>query len=587
MAMLKITKYMSKREWLLLACSLLFVLAQVFLDLKLPDYMAKITRLVEQEGSYLSEILMAGGMMLLCSLGSLLASFIVAAFAARIASNFSRRLRALQFENIQRFGMQEMQELTTSSLITRSTNDVTQLQLVIAMGLQVAIKAPITAVWAILKIAGKGWAWTSATGVAVLLLIALMGVVVLFAMPKFRVVQGLTDKLNLVTREHLVGLRVVRAYNAEAYQQEKFETANADLTQNNLEAQRILAVMFPGMGLIMNGLSLAVYWIGAYLISAATGETRLVLFSDMVVFINYAMQVVMSFMMLSIIFIMLPRATVAAARVLEVIETKPAVQDGIQTEGLADLHGEISFEQVSFRYPKAEDYALRDVSFHARRGETVAFIGATGSGKSTLINLLPRFYDVSEGCVRVDGVDVRDYTQEALHNKFGYVAQKTELFSGTVFSNVAYGESTGEPYTKADVEEAVEIAQGRAFVESLVGEYQATVSRGGANLSGGQRQRLSIARALCRKPEILIFDDSFSALDYRTDRDLRQALNKHTKDCTTLIVAQRIGTIRDADRILVLDEGRVVGEGTHTQLMETCETYREIALSQLTKEELA
>ncbi len=585
--MVKIFKYMKKREWLLIACSLVFIVAQVYLDLKLPDYMAKITRLLEEEGTQMMDILSAGGFMLLCGLGSLVASFIVAGFASFIAANFSKELRARQFEKIQDFSMTEIRGFSTASLITRSTNDVTQMQMIIAMGLQAMVKAPIMAVWAMTKIAGKGWEWTTATAAAVLILILLIGIVVVFAVPKFRRIQGLTDNLNRVTRENLMGLRVVRAYNAERYQKRKFEAANRELTGNNLSAQRIMAIMYPGMSLIMSGLSLAIYWIGAYLINAAGAGDKVILFADMVVFINYAVQVVMSFMMLSMIFIMLPRASVAAKRILEVIETPLSVQDGSRTEGEAGMQGEVEFRNVSFSYPEADEYVIKDVSFKAHRGETVAFIGATGSGKSSLINLVPRFYDAVEGEVLIDGVNVKEYTQHALHNKFGYVSQKAVMFSGTVFSNVAYGEAQQSSYTEEEVWEALRIAQSADFVEHMPEQIEGEVARGGDNLSGGQKQRLAIARAVCRKPEIYIFDDSFSALDYRTDRELRQALKEKTAGVTSLIVAQRIGTIRDADRIIVLDEGRVVGNGKHEELMQTCQLYQEIALSQLSKEELA
>jgi len=585
--MVRLFRYMRRSDWALILCSVLFIVTQVFLDLKLPDYMAKITQLVESEGSQMEEILTNGGWMLLCGLGSLVSSIIVAAFAARVASNFSAELRRLQFDKVQSFSMTEFGRFSTASLITRSTNDITQLQMIIAMGLQAAVKAPITAVWALSKIAGKGWEWTTATGASVLVLVFMISIVMLFAVPRFRRIQGLTDNLNRVTRENLTGLRVVRAYNAERYEENKFEKANSELTENNLYANRVMAIMYPGMGLIMSGLSLAIYWIGAYLIEAAQMGDKITLFANMVVFINYAVQVVMAFMMLSMIFIMLPRASVAAKRIIEVIETKPSILDGSNTQSDEGKVGEIEFRNVSFRYPEAAEYVLKDVSFTAHRGETVAFIGSTGSGKSTVLNLIPRFYDVTEGAVLVDGMDVRDYSQHALHNKFGYVPQRAILFSGTVSSNVSYGDSGKAATTEEDVKQAVEIAQSRDFVEQLPEQYEGEVARGGMNLSGGQKQRLSIARAICRKPEIYLFDDSFSALDYKTDRALRKALREQTKDSTTLIVAQRIGTIRDADRIVVLDEGSVVGIGTHDELMKTCKVYEEIALSQLSKEELA
>lgn len=585
--MSKILKYLKAREWTLIGVSLIFILSQVWLDLKLPDYMSDITRLVQLEGSSMSEILNAGLKMLLCALGSLAASIVTAGLAARVAANFSKTLRKLQFDRVESFSMEEINGFSTASLITRSTNDITQVQMIIAMGLQAIIKAPITAVWAVTKIANKGMEWTTATAVAVLVLIILICIIIMFAIPKFKKIQGLTDNLNRVTRENLTGLRVVRAYNAESYQENKFEQANSELTNTNLFANRVMAIMMPGMSLIMNGLSLAIYWIGAYLINSAGMPEKITLFSNMVVFTSYALQIIMSFMMLSMIFIMLPRATVAARRIAEVIGTKPTILDGTISAASNSLKGELEFRNVSFKYPDASDYVLKAVSFSAHKGETVAFIGSTGSGKSTLINLVPRFYDATEGAVLVDGVDVKEYAQKTLHNKFGYVPQRAVMFSGTVLSNVAYGDNGSAAYTEADVKKAVEIAQSSDFVENMPEKYNGAVAQGGTNLSGGQKQRLSIARAVCRKPEIYIFDDAFSALDYKTDRVLRSALKKETGDTTTLIVAQRIGTIKDADKIVVLEEGSVVGIGTHDELMKNCAVYQEIALSQLSKEELA
>ena len=585
--MLKILKYMRKKDWWLVAASIVFIVVQVWLDLRLPDYMADITKLLEIPGSEMKDVLSAGAKMLECALGSLASSIIVAGFAARVAAELGAQLREKQFDRVEAFSMAEIGGFSTASLITRSTNDVTQVQMIVAMGLQVFIKAPITAVWAITLIAGKGVEWTEATGVAVLVLICMIAVIVTYAVPKFRRIQGLTDNLNRVTRENLTGLRVVRAYNAEHYQEAKFEKANRELTDNNLYAFRVMAIMQPGMQMISNGLALAIYWIGAYLINNAGMMDKMTLFSNMVVFMNYAMQVVMSFMMLSIIFLMLPRASVAAKRICEVIGTDSTILDGKKTASLAGQRGEIEFKNVSFKYPGAADYVLNDVSFTAHEGETVAFIGSTGSGKSTLINLVPRFYDASEGQVLIDGVDVREYTQQALHNKFGYVPQTAVLFAGSVRSNVAYGENGGPAPTDDDIAAAIATAQSSEFVDKLPEGRDGTVAQGGANFSGGQKQRLSIARAICRKPEIYIFDDSFSALDYKTDATLRAALKHSGQNATTLIVAQRIGTVLDADRIVVLEEGKVVGIGNHHELMENCPVYQEIALSQLSKEELA
>ncbi|TKC14323.1 ABC transporter ATP-binding protein [Robertmurraya kyonggiensis] len=584
--MLKIFKHLQKKEWMLIFCSLIFIVAQVWLDLKLPEYMEEITILVQTEGSDMSDILLNGVYMILCAVGSLVTAIIVGYFAAKVAAGFSVRIRGKVFDKTLSFSMEEINGFSTPSLITRSTNDITQIQLLIAIGLQALVKAPILAVWAILKIMGKSWEWTATTGVAVLLLILMLSLIVIFALPKFKIIQTLTDNLNRVTRENLTGIRVVRAYNAVEFQETKFEEANNNLTKTNLFTNRMMAIMQPGMGLIMSGMSLAIYWIGAYLINGAALQDRLTLFSDMVVFMSYAMQVIMAFMMLSFVFIMLPRASVSAKRINEVLDTEAKIIDGDQTEGKAGILGEVEFRNVSFKYPDASDYILHNVSFKAGKGETVAFIGSTGSGKSTLINLIPRFYDATEGEVLVDGVNVKEYTQEALHNKLGYVSQKAVLFSGTVSSNVDYGDNGKAEPDEAAVKKAVEIAQGTDFVEKMEDQYEATIAQGGTNISGGQKQRLSIARAVYKRPEIYLFDDSFSALDYKTDKVLRATLKKEIKDATNLIVAQRIGTIKDADRIVVLDEGAVVGIGTHDELMKTCGVYQEIAYSQLSKEEL-
>lgn len=584
--MLKIFKYLQKKEWLFFFFSLVFIIAQVWLDLKLPGYMSEITILVQSEGTAMGDIILNGTYMLLCAIGSMVAAMIVSFYAAKIAAGLAMRLRGKIFKKTMSFSMEEINGFSTASLITRSTNDITQVQLFIAMGLQVIVKAPILAVWAIVKISDKNWEWTTATAVAVGVLLVMLSTIIIFALPKFKRIQSLTDNLNRVTRENLTGLRVVRAYNAEKYQEAKFEHANNELTSTNLFVNRMLAVMFPGMTFIMSGMGLVIYWIGAYLIDAAEMTNKLPLFSDMVVFSSYAMQVIMAFMMLSMIFIMLPRASVASKRINEVLDTEAKIIDGTATEGKAGVTGDIEFRNVSFKYPDAGDYVIQNISFTARKGEAVAFIGATGSGKSTLINLIPRFYDVIEGEVLVDGLNVKEYTQEALHNKIGYVPQRAVLFGGTITSNVAYGASGQNASTESEVKQAVHIAQGTEFIEQMKDQYQAEVSQGGTNLSGGQKQRVSIARAICRNPEIYIFDDSFSALDYKTDRVLRTALKKETANATTLIVAQRIGTIKDADQIIVLEDGGIVGMGTHEQLMKSCTTYQEIAYSQLSKEEL-
>ena len=586
--MLRIFKNFRKQEVVLALFSVVFVVAQVWLELKLPDYMREITSLITTQDSAMHDILIAGGKMLLCAFGSLLVTVLVAVCASRIASNFSAIVRGKLFDKVQSFSMEEIGRFSTASLITRSTNDVTQVQMLIVMGLSIMLRAPIMAVMAILKIVDKSWQWTLSTGVAVVVLLIVVIICVSLCMPKFKRLQSLTDDINQVTRENLTGLNVVRAYNAEAYQEEKFEKVNKDLTDTHWFTSKTMAFMMPTIMMIMNGLSLAIYWIGAVLINDAQDmQEKFTLFSDMVVFSSYAMQVVMSFMMLVMIFIMLPRASVAAKRILEVLDTEPSIEDGTRDTFPVMKDGEVDFKDVSFKYPDAEEYVLEHISFSAKKGETIAFIGATGCGKSTAINLIPRFYDATEGEVFVDGVNVKEYTQEALHNKIGYVSQKAILFSGTIADNVAYGENGKAPATQDDIAMAVKVAQASEFVEKKDQGYDGYVAQGGSNFSGGQKQRLSIARAIARQPEILIFDDSFSALDYKTDRILREALRKECKDATKIIVAQRIGTIRDADKIIVLDDGQIAGMGTHDELMKNCEVYQEIAYSQLSKEELA
>lgn len=585
--MLKLLKLLKKRQWALAAVSVFFVITQVWLELTMPDYMADITRLVQTDGSTMQEILTAGGKMLACALGSLIASILTAICATRIAATFSAALREKLFRKVMSFSMEEIGHFSTASLITRSTNDVTQIQMLIAIGLQLLVKAPIMAVWAICKIANKQWEWTFSTGVAVIVLLAVVGLCLLLVTPKFKKIQTLTDDLNRVTRENLTGLRVVRAYNAERYQETKFEHANQALTSTNLFAQRTLSFMMPSIQLVMSGLSLAIYWIGAVLINNARIAGKLNLFTDMMVFSQYAIQVVMSFMMLVMIFMLLPRASVSAKRIQAVLDTDPSIIDGTETDSNCNASGTIEFKNVSFHYPDEEECVLKNITFTAKKGETVALIGSTGCGKSTVISLIPRFYDASEGQVLVDGIDVRKYPQKELRNKIGYVSQKATLFTGTIRSNVAYGDNGQPSASQEDVKNAIATAQATDFVENLGDQYDAYVAQGGSNFSGGQKQRISIARAIARHPEILIFDDSFSALDYKTDRILRKTLEETCKDTTRIIVAQRIGTIRDADQIIVLDEGKIAGIGRHEELMQTCDVYQQIALSQLSKEELA
>jgi len=575
--MLKLFRILKRRDWLLAALSVLLIAAQVWLELKLPDYTQEITLILQMPHVEMNEILLAGGKMLLCAFASLVSSVIVALCVARIATNFGAYLRVRLFDRVQAFSMQEMGRFSTPSLITRSTNDITQVQMVLVMGLQIMVKAPITAGWAIVKIWDKSWQWTFSTAMAIVVLFLMVIVVIVTVMPRFKKLQKLTDELNRVTRENLTGIRVVRAYNAEHYQEEKFSVANDNLTETHLYTQRIMATLMPMISLVMNGLTLAVNWIGAYLVQRAPLMMKPELFSNMVTFLSYAMQVVISFMLLVVVFILLPRASVSARRIREVLDTEPVILDGTQTAGLSE--GEVEFRNVSFAYPDAQEPAIKNISFHAKKGQTLAFIGATGSGKSTVINLIPRFYDATEGEVLVDGRNVKEYTQEALRAKLGYVSQKAILFSGTVESNVDFGDNACE-----NVKPVLQTAQAEKFVSEMPSGINSYVAQGGTNLSGGQKQRISIARAIAREPEILIFDDSFSALDYKTDRILRNALKN--QDATKLIVAQRIGTIRDADSIVVLDEGEIAGIGTHDELMASCETYRQIAYSQLSKEEL-
>ena len=585
--MVKLLKKLTWKDFILAAVAFVFIIVQVWLSLTMPDYMSEITKLVQTKGSKMNDILIAGGKMLACALGSLLAAVCTSICASKISSNFSANLRGQVFHKVQSFSMEEIGNFSTASLITRSTNDITQVQMLIVMGLEVLLKAPIMAVWALCKISTKNWQWTASTGVAVVVLLSFVCVCVAVALPKFKKLQSLTDNLNRVTRENLTGLNVVRAYNAEGYQQKKFNDANDELTKTQLFANRTMGTMMPGIQMVMNGLMLAIYWIGAYLISNAQMFDKLTIFSDMIVFTQYAMQVVMSFMMLVMIFVLLPRASVSAKRINEVIDMPLSIKDGTKENGIDGKKGEVEFRNVSFCYPDAEKDVIEDISFTAHKGETIAFIGSTGCGKSTVINMIPRFYDATKGEVLVDGVNVKEYTQKALRNKIGYVSQKAVLFTGSIKSNVAYGDNGTKGFTDDDVKHAIETAQAKEFVDKTEGGIDAFVAQGGSNFSGGQKQRLSIARAICRHPEILIFDDSFSALDYKTDRVLRDTLRKTCADATRFIVAQRIGTIRDADKIIVLDDGKIAGMGKHNELMETCEVYRQIAYSQLSKEELA
>ena len=585
--MVKLLKKLTWKDFILAAVAFVFIIVQVWLSLTMPDYMSEITKLVQTKGSKMNDILIAGGKMLACALGSLIAAVCTSICASKISSNFSANLRGQVFHKVQSFSMEEIGNFSTASLITRSTNDITQVQMLIVMGLEVLLKAPIMAVWALCKISTKNWQWTASTGVAVVVLLSLVGVCVAVALPKFKKLQSLTDNLNRVTRENLTGLNVVRAYNAEGYQQKKFNDANDELTKTQLFANRTMGTMMPGIQMVMNGLMLAIYWIGAYLISNAQMFDKLTIFSDMIVFTQYAMQVVMSFMMLVMIFVLLPRASVSAKRINEVLDMPLSIKDGTKENGIDGKKGEVEFRNVSFCYPDAEKDVIEDISFTAHKGETIAFIGSTGCGKSTVINMIPRFYDATKGEVLVDGVNVKEYTQKALRNKIGYVSQKAVLFTGSIKSNVAYGDNGTKGFTDDDVKHAIETAQAKEFVDKTEGGVDAFVAQGGSNFSGGQKQRLSIARAICRHPEILIFDDSFSALDYKTDRVLRDTLRKTCADATRFIVAQRIGTIRDADKIIVLDDGKIAGMGKHNELMETCEVYRQIAYSQLSKEELA
>lgn len=584
--MLKLIKNLTKRDVMFVILSFLLIVFQVWLDLKMPEYMSEITVLVQTEGSKMVDILLNGGYMLLCAFGSLISAVIVGYLVSFIAADFSLKTRKKLFTKVGKLGMQEVKDFETGSLITRTTNDITQVEMLIAMGLQLIVKAPITAIWAITKILNKSWEWSALTAVAVVILLSTIAIVVSIVLPRFKIIQKLTDKLNGITRENLNGIRVVRAFNAEKYGEDKFNEANNQLTDTQLFNQKTFAVLSPVMYLVMNFLTLGIYFIGAYIIDNAMMTDKLSLFGDMVVFSSYAMQVIMSFLMLAMIFMILPRAQVSAKRINEVLDTEESIKDGNINTNTTNEIGTVEFKNVSFKYPDAEEYLLKNISFKVNKGETVAFIGSTGSGKSTLINLVPRFYDVTDGEILVDGINVKDYTQDFLHNKIGYVPQKAIMFAGTVNYNVAYGSNGKEAITEKQIKEAIRVAQGEEFVLKMDNQYETDIAQGGKNISGGQKQRLAIARAIARNPEIYIFDDSFSALDYKTDSTLRKELKKYTKDATSLIVAQRIGTIMNADKIIVLDNGNLAGVGTHKELLKTCDVYKQIALSQLSKEEL-
>lgn len=584
--MFKLFKNFSKKDIFYIILCILFIVVQVWLDLKLPDYMSEITVLVQSEDSTLNDILIQGVYMLGCAFGSLISAVIVGYFSSMIAADFSLDLRKQIFRRVEDFGTEEIKKFSTSSLITRTTNDVTQVEMLIAMGLQMLIKAPIMAVWAISKIVNKSIEWSLLTGGCVVVLLFTIGLLMIIVMPRFQIVQKLIDKINGVTRENLTGIRVIRAFNAENYQEKRFGDVNNELTKTQLFNQRCFAILNPVMNIVMQFLTLGIYFIGAHLIAAAGMVQKITLFSNMVVFSSYGMQVIMSFLMLAMIFMMWPRAQVSARRINEIFDQDISIKDGTFLGNDTKEVGTVEFKNVSFKYPDADDYLLKNISFKANKGDVVAFIGSTGSGKSSLINLVPRFYDATDGEVLVDGVNVKDYTQEALHNKIGYVPQKAVMFTGTVAQNVAYGDNGRSKPTLEEIKKAIEVSQGSEFVSKMEGEYDAHIARGGTNVSGGQKQRLAIARAIARNPEIYIFDDSFSALDYKTDSVLRKELKKYTNSATSLIVAQRIGTIINADKIVVLDKGECVGIGTHKELLKNCEVYKEIALSQLSKEEL-
>ena len=582
--MTKIFKQFNKKDWGLIFVVAILIVFQVWLDLKLPDYMSEITRILQSEGYIIKDILVQGGYMLLCAFGSLGSAVIVGYITSFISADFSMNLRRRIFKKVEDFGMTEIKKFETSSLITRTTNDVTQLEMLVAMGMQMIIKSPVMCVWAITKIINKNVEWSLIVLAGVVILLVTIGILLKIVYPRFEKVQKLIDKVNGVTRENVTGIRVVRAFNAEEYQENKFDKVNNDLTNMQLFNQKCFAILDPIMNIVMHFLTLGIYFIGAYLIEAAHMVDKITLFSNMVVFSSYGMQVIMSFLMLAMIFMILPRASVSAKRINEVLDEELSLKDGTLDGNEALEVGTVEFKNVSFKYPDASEYVLKNISFKVNKGETVAFIGSTGSGKSTLINLIPRFYDATEGEVLIDGINIKDYKLKELHNKIGYVPQKAVMFTGSVKSNVGYGSVNGTKPTLGKIKEALDVAQASSFVKDMDGECEAHIAQGGTNVSGGQKQRLSIARAIARDPEIYIFDDSFSALDFKTDATLRHTLKEYTKDATSIIVAQRIGTIINADKIVVLNEGECIGIGTHKELLKSCKIYKEIALSQLSKE---
>jgi len=585
--MFKLIKRLSAREWGMVGLTVAFIFLAVYLDLEVPSYMKEVATLLQTPGVGLDQLMGPGALMLGLSLASFASLVMVGFLAARLAASYTTRLRSDIYSQVLSYSDAEIKRFSIPSLLTRTTNDISQIQLLITMGLQVIVRGPIMAIWAMTKIVGKSEAWLWAVGVAVLIIILMTVVLMTLAFPKQAVIQKLTDKLNAVTRESLMGIRVIRAYNAEDYQDAKFEATNNEVTRLNLFVNNLMAIFNPIMSGISSGLTLAIYWIGAYLIASANLFDKVGLFSEMIVFMSYAMQIVIGFLLMGIIFFILPRSLVAAGRINEVLELEPSIHSPAQGQSPdPSLKGQVTFQNVTFRYAQEAEPVIQDVSFQAQAGQTVAFIGSTGSGKSTLVNLIPRFYDVSEGQILVDGVNVADYDLTELRKRVGYIPQKAVLFSGDIQSNLDMGESLESPLTEDKMWQALELAQAKDFVEAKEGGLAEHVAQGGTNFSGGQRQRLAIARALARKPEILIFDDSFSALDYKTDRILREALTKETAHMTKLIVAQRISTIMEADLILVLDQGRVVGQGTHKELLKDNAVYREIAYSQLSKEEL-